>query len=141
HGPAPPGHRFPEEHVPVRRPGRVARRSDARPRPDRAVRIGAVMRCLVLLSFAVFGAGLLAQDGFDRDAYARDHVKFLIDQLAQWTKDFPQAYNAALLKPPVDASKLSEAAKAGGEEFGESVKRLVAFRDAKDLQANAGFRN
>src|SRR5215831_7063454 len=99
------------------------------------------MRRLLLLSVLVFGAGLLAQDGLDRNAYAHDHVKFLIDQLAQWTKDFPQAYNAALLKPPVDASKLSEAAKAGGEEFGESVKRLAALRDAKDLLTNVGFRN
>jgi hypothetical protein len=99
------------------------------------------MRRFVLLSLAVFAAGLLAQDGFDRDAYARDHVKFLLDQLAQWTKDFPQAYNAALLKPPVDASKLSESAKAGGEEFGESVKRLVALREAKDLPTNASFRD
>jgi hypothetical protein len=99
------------------------------------------MRRLVLLSFAVLGAGLFAQEAFDRDAYARSHVKFLVDQLAQWTRDFPQAYNAALLKAPVDASKLSEAAKAGGEEFGASMKRLSALSDAKDLVTNAGFRS
>jgi hypothetical protein len=95
----------------------------------------------VLLSLVVFAAGLIAQEAFDRDAYARDHVKFLVDQLAQWSKDFPQAYNSALVKPPVDASKLSEAAKGGGEEFAQSMQRLVALSNAKDLTTNAAFKS
>jgi hypothetical protein len=86
-------------------------------------------------------AGLIAQEAFNRDSYARDHVRYLVTQLDQWTRDFPQAYNAALLKPPVDSSKLSDAAKAGGEEFTQSVKRLVTLSSAKDLTTNPDFRD
>jgi hypothetical protein len=88
----------------------------------------------------VCAAGLIAQEAFDRDSYAREHVRFLVEQLNQWTRDFPQAYNAALLKPPVDASKLPEAAKGGADEFAQSVKRLVALSSAKDLTTNSEFK-
>jgi hypothetical protein len=37
------------------------------------------LRHLVLLAAAVFAAGLTAQQAFDRDAYARDHVRFLVE--------------------------------------------------------------
>jgi len=95
----------------------------------------------VILSLVVCAAALLAQEAVDRDAYARDHVRFLVQQLDQWTRDFPQAFNAALLKPPVDASKLSESAKAGADEFTRSVKRLAGLSSANDLLTNAGFRS
>jgi len=95
----------------------------------------------VVLSLAVCAATLAAQEPFDRDAYARDHVRFLVQQLEQWTKDFPQAFNAALLKPPVDASKLPEAAKSGGEEFTRSVKRLVELSPAHDVLTSAAFKS
>ena len=54
----------------------------------------------------------------DREAYAREHVRFLVLQLDQWSKEFPQQFYAALMRPPVDSSKLSEAAKAGPGELG-----------------------
>src|ERR1043165_7956907 len=96
---------------------------------------------LLLPSLAVCGAVLVAQDAIDRSAYAREHVRFLVEQLDQWSREFPQQFNAALMKPPVDASKLSEAAKSGPTEFGESVKRMAALANAKDLTTNAEFRN
>jgi len=96
---------------------------------------------LLMPSLVVCAAGLVAQDAIDRGAYARDHVRFLVEQLDQWSREFPQQFNAALMKPPVDASKLSEAAKSGPSEFGESIKRMVALSSAKDLTTNAEFRN
>jgi hypothetical protein len=95
----------------------------------------------VVLSFALSAAALLAQDAVDRDAYARDHVRFLVQQLDEWTKDFPRSFNAALLKPPVDSGKLSETAKGGADEFTRSVKRLASLSGANDLLTNAGFRD
>src|SRR3954454_11910913 len=95
----------------------------------------------LLPTLALCAAGLVAQEAFDRDYYARAHVKFLVEQLDQWSREFPQQFNAALMKPPVDASKLSEAAKSGPSEFGESIKRMVALTSAKDLTTNPEFRN
>jgi hypothetical protein len=95
---------------------------------------------LIMASLLVCGAALVAQEAIDRDYYAREHVKFLVEQLDQWSREFPQQFNAALMKPPVDASKLSEVAKAGPAEFGESVKQMMALTGAKDLTTNAEFR-
>ena len=89
---------------------------------------------LVIVPLFVCAAALLGQD------YAGDHVRFLVQQLDQWTRDFPQAFNAALLKPPVDASKLPETAKGGADEFSRSVKRLVELSGAKDVLTNAAFK-
>ena len=75
------------------------------------------------------------------EAYAREHVRFLVLQLDQWSKEFPQQFYAALMRPPVDSSKLSEAAKAGPGELGESIKRLAALSGANDVLTNAEFRN
>ena len=72
-------------------------------------------------------ANAAAQDRFDRDDSARDYVQFLVLQLDQWSKEFPQQFYAALMRPPVDASKLSETAKAGAGELGESIKRLATL--------------
>jgi hypothetical protein len=77
----------------------------------------------------------------DREAYAREHVRFLVLQLDQWNKEFPQQYYAALMRPPVDSSKLSEAAKAGPAELAESIKKLTVLSAAKDVMTNAEFRN
>ena len=96
---------------------------------------------LLTASLVVCAAGLVAQDAVDRDYYAREYVKFLIVQLDQWSREFPQQFNAALLKPPVDASKLSEVAKGGPAEFGETVKQMAALSGANDLTTNAEFRN
>ena len=96
---------------------------------------------LLVASLVLCAAGLVAQDAFDRDSYARDYVKFLVVQLDQWSRDFPQQFNAALMKPPVDASKLSEVAKGGPAEFADTVKRMMALTGGKDLTTNAEFRN
>jgi hypothetical protein len=88
----------------------------------------------------VCAAVLLAQDGYDRDAYARDHVKFLVLQLDQWSTEFPQQFYKALMQPPVDASKVPESAKTGAGELGESLKKLAALSSAKDLMTNQEFR-
>jgi len=81
------------------------------------------------------------QEAVDRDAYARDHVRFLVLQLQQWSKEFPQQFYASVMKPPVDASKLSEQAKASAGELGESIQKLGSLAAAKDLMTNAEFRN
>src|SRR5437868_12694629 len=81
------------------------------------------------------------QEAYDRDAYTRDYVKFLVLQLDQWTTEFPRQFNSALMQPPVDASKLSEENKAGASELGEAIKRLAALSNAKDLTTNAEFRS
>jgi len=82
-----------------------------------------------------------SQDNFDREKSAREYVQFLVLQLDQWSKEFPQQFYAAVMRPPVDSSKLSEAAKAGPAELGESIKRLAALSTAPDVMANAAFRN
>src|SRR5436305_11754021 len=83
---------------------------------------------------------LLAQDGYDRDAYARDHVRFLVLQLDQWSKEFPQQFYAALMRPPVDSTKLSATAKAAAGDVGEAIHQLAALSDATDVMTNAKFR-
>jgi hypothetical protein len=81
------------------------------------------------------------QDGYDRDASAREYVQFLVLQLKQWSKEFPQHFYAATMQPPVDAAKLSAEAKAGAGELGGSLDRLASISNAKDLMTNAEFRN
>src|SRR5882672_774182 len=94
--------------------------------------------CLVVLAALVIAA---PQDAVDRDAYARDHVRFLVVQLDQWSKELPQQFYTAVMKPPVDASKLSEAAKASAGDLGDSLRKLASLAGAKDLLTNAQFRN
>jgi len=80
------------------------------------------------------------QDGVDREAYAREQVQFMSLELDQWTKDFPHQFYSALMKPPLDASKLSDGAKAGADELGTSVKQLYVASSAKDVVTSAKFR-
>lgn|SRR5689334_7805113 len=80
------------------------------------------------------------QVDYDRERYAREYVQFLVTELDQWTKGFPQQFYMALMQPPRDASKLSEGAKAGPGDLGESVKKLASLKDAKDVLTNADFR-
>lgn len=93
--------------------------------------------CLVACSVAATAA---PQDGYNRETYARKYVQFLVLELDQWTKAFPHDYNMALMRPPVDASKLSEGAKAGASDLRDSITRLFSLRGAQDLLTNAGFR-
>jgi hypothetical protein len=80
------------------------------------------------------------QEKYDRDTYAREYVQFLVQELDQWTKGFPRQFYSALLQPPRDSSKLSEGAKAGPSDLGDSVKRLASLSTAKDLLTNTDFR-
>jgi hypothetical protein len=93
--------------------------------------------CFVFL-FALPRA--VPREKYDRGAYAREYVQFLVQELDQWTKGFPRQFYAALLQPPRDSSKLSESAKAGPSDLGDSVKQLAALSTAKDLLTNADFR-
>src|SRR6266849_54940 len=94
--------------------------------------------CLVVCAVFLPAA---PQDSVDRDAYARDHVRFLVVQLDQWSKELPQQFYTAVMKPPVDATKLSEAAKASAGELGDSLHNLASLAGAKDLLTNAQFRD
>jgi hypothetical protein len=86
-------------------------------------------------------AGAAPQDQFDREKSAREYVQFLVLQLDQWSKEFPQQFYVAVMRPPIDSSKLSEGAKTGAAELGASFKRLVVLSNAPDLMTNAEFRN
>ena len=101
---------------------------------------------MVFRSFAIAACTLTlltsaSPQDVDRDAYAREHVRFLVLQLDQWSTEFPQQFYAALMRPPVDSSKLSEAAKAGPGELGEAIKRLAALSRANDLLTSSEFRS
>ena len=76
----------------------------------------------------------------ERDARTRDYVRFLVTELDQWTSDLPQTYDRALVRPPVDASALSEAAKAAADNLRDNLKRLTTLSGAQDVVANAAFR-
>src|SRR5690348_7651338 len=94
-------------------------------------------RLPILLALAVTA---LAQLDYDREASAREYVRFLVVQLDQWSQEFPQQFYLALMKPPADSSKLSETAKAGAGELGDSIRRLATLSQAKDVLTNADFR-
>jgi hypothetical protein len=100
--------------------------------------VGCLAACAASLPALFLSAA--PQDGYDRDAYARDYVQFLVLQLNQWSKEFPQHFYQAMMQPPVDAGKLSPTAKAGAGELGDSLQRLASLSTAKDLTTNAGFR-
>ena len=99
----------------------------------RWLRTGAGFAMAMLLSAA-------PQTRYDREASARDYVRFLVEQLDQWRQEFPQQFYLALMRPPLDSGKLSEAAKASAGELGDSIERLAAMSGAKDVLTNAEFR-
>lgn len=82
-----------------------------------------------------------AQSTFDREASARDYAQFLVEQLDQWSQEFPQQFYAAIMRPPLDAAKLSANGKAAPGEFGDSIRRLATLAGEKDILTNAGFRS
>ena len=103
--------------------------------------LGAVCAvCLVLFLCQLPAAPPPQQDGFDRNASARDYVQFLVSEIDQWTKDFPRRFYMAAAQPPVDASKLSDSVKAGADELGASVKQLSSLSTASDVLTNSGFK-
>jgi hypothetical protein len=97
---------------------------------------------LAVCSVSILGLLVRAapQDGYDRDASAREYVQFLVLQLNQWSKEFPDRFYRAMMQPPVDAGKLSPAAKSGAGELGDGLQRLASLSNAKDLMTNGEFR-
>jgi len=96
---------------------------------------------LRLSAIAVFLVVAAAPQDIDRDAYAREHVRFLVLQLNQWSKEFPQRFYAAVMKPPVDSTKLSAAAKTSAGDLGDSIEKLSGLSGAGDVLTNAQFRS
>ena len=106
-----------------------------------------LLRRFAVACLAVCSVSLLAllvsaapQDN-DRDVRARDYVQFLVLQLDQWSKEFPHQFYLAMMRPPVDATKMSAGAKAGAGELGDSIGRLASLSNARDLMTNAEFRS
>jgi hypothetical protein len=79
------------------------------------------------------------QSPFNADARAREYVQFLVQQLDQWTRELPQAYNMAMMRPPVDVASLSDGEKAGAGTLRENVQRLATLSQVKDLLVNQDF--
>jgi hypothetical protein len=97
------------------------------------------LRSIIPLS-AMCAVWLLMAQDYDREKYANDYVRFLVVQLGQWSKEFPQQFYMAMMKPPIDATKLSEGAKAGAGELGDGLQKLATMERAPDLMNNAEFR-
>jgi hypothetical protein len=98
------------------------------------------MVCLVSAALLLTVPSVAQQEGVDREAYARERVQFLVLQLDQWSKDFPHQFYASLMKPPMDASKLSDGVKAGAEDLGTSVKELYTLSNSKDVMKSDKFK-
>jgi hypothetical protein len=96
--------------------------------------------CIICACAAILVSPAVPQNSGDRETRAREYVQFLVLQLDQWTRDFPQAYDLALMRPPVDATTLSEGAKAGAGSLRESVTKLVTLSKANDVTTNPTFR-
>jgi hypothetical protein len=94
-----------------------------------------------VVAVLLLAAAAAPQTGFDRDASARDYVQFQVLELDEWTRSFPKDYNTALMRPPVDAAKLPEAAKSGAGDLREAVIQLRKLSAAGDLLTNAEFRD
>jgi hypothetical protein len=101
------------------------------------------------LRYLFVGTGLCAaailsraapQASSDGDNRAPEYVQFLVLQLDQWTRDLPQAYDMALMHPPVDVSSVSEEERAGAGALRNHMQRLAALSQVKDLLVNQEFR-
>jgi hypothetical protein len=94
---------------------------------------------LSAIGLLIVGVCAVPQD-FDREKSAREYVQFLVLQLQQWVNEFPKQFYAASMKPPVDANKIPEAAKAGPAELEDAIKKLAELSRAPDLLSNSAFR-
>lgn len=108
-----------------------------------------ISRSILIVGGAAFAAILLMpgsaapapqQVTFDRDASARDYIQFQVAEMEQWAKDFPQRFYTAAARPPVDASKLSDAAKSSPDELAAALKQLSALSSAKDVMTSDAFK-
>lgn len=91
----------------------------------------------VAVCAAILQSTAAPQSATDSETRAREYIQFLVQQLDQWTRDFPQAYNMATVRPPVDAASLSEGAKAGAVNLRTEVTRLTEFSRAADLRTTS----
>jgi hypothetical protein len=107
----------------------------------RLSRFGVAFLAVCSATLLALLVGAAPQDTYDRDASAREYVQFLVLQLNQWSKEFPNRFYQAMMQPPVDAGKLSAGAKAGAGELGDGLQRLAALGNAKDLMTNSEFRS
>jgi len=101
-----------------------------------------ISRSLTASAILLLWSGMATpqQVEFDRDASARDYVQFQVEEISQWVKDFPQRFYTAAARPPVDISKLSDAAKTSPDELAADVKQLAAVTQAKDLMSSSAFK-
>jgi hypothetical protein len=99
-----------------------------------------LLRRFAIACLAVCSVSAAPQEN-DRDTRAREYVQFLVLQLDQWRQEFPHRFYLAMMRPPVDAAKMSASAKAGAGELGDSIGRLAALGNARDLTTNAEFRS
>lgn len=100
---------------------------------------GAGVLVLLLLPGAALPAPQQVQ--FDPQASARDYVRFLVTEISQWTRDFPQRFYTAATQPPVDSSKLSDAVKASADQLGTAVKQLSQLSGSNDLLTDTAFKD
>jgi hypothetical protein len=100
-----------------------------------------VAHVVICLSFLLVPRPNAVAQDYDREAYAREYVQFVVTEIDQWSKDFPHQFYLALMKPPVDATKLTEEVKASAGEFGDSVKKLLALSGSKDVTTSAQFKD
>jgi len=94
----------------------------------------------VAVSAAILVPAASPQGDAEREKRANAYIQFLVIELDQWTRDFPQAYNMAMMRPPVEAARMSETAKSAASDFRAGVIRLAALSAAQDLPANEDFR-
>jgi hypothetical protein len=103
---------------------------------------GLIPSGLVVLAMALLATvSLSAAQDYDRQAYARDYVRDLTLELDQFTRKLPAAYDQALLKPPVDISKVSAKGKTGADDLRAAVQQMAAIRSSPDLLTNPAFRS
>ena len=103
-----------------------------------SVSVRTAFRLSVVWGFAALT--VYSQTTYDREASAQDYIRFLVLEIDQWTATFPHDYNAALLRPPVDAAKLPESTKSGATDLREGLSKLKALGNAKDLLTSEEFR-
>src|SRR4051812_48706997 len=104
------------------------------------MRPGDIRLMFVAVCAAMIVPSAVPQSIPDPDTRAREYVQFLVTELDQWTRDLPQAYNLAMVQPPVVASRLSEPAKASAANLRDAVTQLAALSKAPNLMANAEFK-
>jgi hypothetical protein len=93
-----------------------------------------------IAAFLLALVGSASPQDVDRQAYAREHVRFLVLQLDQWNKEFPQQFYAALAcRLWIRASCPKRPRRALGSLANPS--RLAALSGANDVLTNVEFRN